>query len=222
MFEKFKKEIKDHDAKGYHEVEKIIDQKIPKFNNEPYYYFLNEIGYGSFFDRDLIIFNPISEDLEQMLKILNLSNFFDKLPFATNGTNDGFFVIENFNKSKVFWYNLADNILEEVSEEFIKWIESLPKKLFNKDSYKAYKEIKNLDGIKKIIEERARFKVELIKYDLKLTNDPSETEMFYLKRYNKITIKITKLAESNLKFLTFQILRLGSDIRAENIEYWRL
>ncbi len=219
MFEKFKKEIKDHNARGYHEVEKIVDQEIPKFNNEPYYYFLNEIGYGSFFDRDLIILNPISEDVKQMLEILNLSNFNDKLPFATNGTNDGFYVIENFNKSKVFWFNLADNILEEVSKEFTKWIESLPKKLFNKDSYKAYKEIKNLEGIKKIIEERAKFKIELLKYDLKLTNEPSETEMLYLKRFNKITIKVTKLAESSLKFLTFQILRVGSDIGEENIEY---
>lgn len=223
MFEKFKKALKKYVNKDFNQVQGQPLNNLKEFKPTKYLQFLKEIGFGEFFGGDLILVEPHSKDyLALISNFSGNSNFNSFFPIGMDGTNEGAFCLKNTADSPVYWIDYYDNEPIVISEDFEKWVESFPKEYLNADYRRAYGKPKFLQKIKGIELERKKFTVEIFKYDLKLCNEPGQTEMLYLKRYNKIIFKVSKISSSDLKFLTFIIYRKGSEYGLDNIEYCTL
>lgn len=220
-FEKFNLELTLHNAVGYHQIFKLKDKNLV-FNNAAYFIFLIEIGYGNFFDGNLIIIEPSSSKFMEILEIFNSYDIKNLIPVAFDGSTEGVYCIENSEDSKVFWFNWGEGKKYVKSKDFFSWIEEMPSKLFDKETYKAFKSIKDLNKINFIINERKKFDVQFISFEKRLSNSPSQSDMLFLKRYNKVIVKITKNEDTDLNYLTIKFLRKGSKMGPNNLQFLSL
>lgn len=220
-FEKFNLELTLHNAVGYHQIFKLKDKNLV-FNNAAYFIFLIEIGYGNFFDGNLIIIEPSSSKFMEILEIFNSYDIKNLIPVAFDGSTEGVYCIENSEDSKVFWFNWGEGKKYVKSKDFFSWIEEMPSKLFDKETYKAFKSIKDLNKINFIINERKKFDVQFISFEKRLSNSPSQSDMLFLKRYNKVIVKITKNEDTDLNYLTIKFLRECSKMGPNNLQFLSL
>lgn len=226
MFKRFKDELHTHSAKGYHRIERYPENTEVAFNNNyevnhSYIEFIKIIGYGRFFDGSLIFFpfegNGSVKTETSKIHNLGFKNF---VSIGYDGTTMGYYCLKNDRtKRAVYWVDVQAKIVEKVAEDFNDWVEALPKELFNKRTYAAYKNIKDKESIIRIIQQRAKIEVEMLDYEKELVKPPDKKKDL-LPRYNKIILSVKRNGDTPiLKEVTIPFLRFGSSIGKDNIDY---
>src|SRR6185312_7683436 len=76
-------------------------------------------------------------------------------------------------------------------------------------------------GVQRIIEERSAISVELICADMKLERRPDEPNAI-LRRFNRLTLRVTKHRPVSLSEITIPIKRVGSKYGEDNVMHERL
>ena len=229
-FPNFKNELQSHNALGYHAtiikhnelmIKNLIEQKKWQVPAE-YFAFLISIGSGRFFGGSLIIFELIENLNYSVIAItdkLYSLGIKDKIAIGYDGTTQGIYCLScKNNDHRVYWIEWIDGSVKVEAESFIEWIESKPNELFSKKIYAGYKKIKDITTINAIIEKRKSFIIELSSYEKELTKPPNKSNEF-LPRYNKLNLKVTKTAATDLDFFTIKCYRIGSPVGKDNIEY---
>ncbi|MDB6019611.1 MAG: hypothetical protein JWR19_4100 [Pedosphaera sp.] len=187
-----------------------------------YLHFLSEIGPGIFFGGLLIVHpleSPIVKSVESETKQLARLSSSNMFVFGYDGTTEGCYCLHSSEKAEnVSWFSWEDSTERSLSPSFNKWIEAKPKELFRTHSYAAYKNIANLEGVKLVMDERAKFNVRLLSFENQLVKSPDRPKDL-LPRFNKVILEITKIKQSQLAVLTVRMMRLDSKVGKDNIEY---
>jgi hypothetical protein len=234
MFSHFKRELRARDALGYHRSLGPIDP--PKGNswflrrgwspNPHYIKFLSEVGPGVYFAGSLVIF-PLDAGLgrtvESEANRLQSVGEETLFSFGYDGSTEGVFALpkhepDDAESSGVLWYNYQDRRVSSLGRSFTDWIEEQPTKLFNKKIYDGFRSLSNIEGINRVIDDRSAFSIQLIDFDRSAVRPPGK-ESDFLPRYHKGTVEIVKHREVCLFWLTFKVLRLGSKVGPDNVEY---
>lgn len=171
-------ELKKHNAPGYHRVfrcPKNFNALIRKegYNlNLQYVRFIESFGNGHFFGGALVLF-PLLGDTGSIKTLTeNLQNIgiVDFIVIGYAGTKEGYYCLKNnVNDNVVYWVNIQLKTVEILNESFNLWINSLPNQLFNADIYAAYKKIKDIGSINRVINERSLIEVEILDFEKILT-----------------------------------------------------
>jgi len=229
-YPKFTKELKNHDAPGYHAtiikhnksvIEQLCNQLKWQIPNR-YIDFLTSIGSGRFFGGSLDMFPFIESEAYSVVsvtkKIIDMGTT-DKFAFGYDGTTQGVLCLSLINDdNSVYWIEWAGCSVKIEANDFTEWIESISKELFSKKIYAGYKQIKDFSKINSIIEKRKLFTIELESYEKELNKPPDKSNDF-LPRYNKLNLKVTKHDSVDLDFFTIKCHRSGSPVGKDNIEY---
>jgi len=186
----------------------------------PYLDFLSEIGPGRFFSGALALFSAEPQgDIDSWTERLPRKSPAEFFAIGYDGTTEGCYCLKNSGTDEsVYWHSWETGETRPCSPKFINWIEQSPSKLFNHSVYAGYKKIKNLERVRKIIEDRRAFAVRLLSYEKELVRPPGK-EQDFLPRYNRVICSVHKHSESSLKQLTFEVRRIGSPVGTDNVQY---
>ena len=238
-FPKFMAELKKHSAKGYHSCEGPVDREVFKTwceahavrPPEAYADFMTTIGPGVFFSGYLTIYalssasdRSVESELNEIQTLRNdgIMSSTTKLvlPIGYDGSTVlSWCVSVEPDDSRVFWLSWEEAKVRVQSKDFIKWIESQPKKLFSEQSYAGYREIRDPAGVQRVIEDRSAISVELIDVNMKLERQPEKPDAF-LPRYNRLTLRVTKHRPVSLHELTIPAMRVGSQYGERNVNHF--
>jgi hypothetical protein len=217
----FKEELREHDAPGFHIINGTCTKEdFQIFGSFPvstdFIEFLIEIGFGFFFGGHLKIIDFRSLSREEVHRtFLTEINGDHLLRIGNNGTTEGFYCLNKM--GEVVWLSLEDNSIDALAGSFSSWIERIVVELFSEKSYSFYQSVKNLEGVKQVIELRQQVEVSLLKYDKKLTRKPGEPAI--LERYNRLVFKVKCDGNLPLKHFTVRCFRVGSIYGDDNVEY---
>jgi len=189
--------------------------------NTLYTDFINSIGYGYFFGGSLVLFPLMGKTgsinaLTAKLRSVGIKNF---VAIGYQGTTEGYYCLKNDKRDfAIYWADIQQKIVEKLDKRFDNWINAQPNILFQDDIYAAYKKIRDIDSIHKVIDERLVVEVEMLDFDKQLVKPPG-SEQDLLPRYNKITLAFRKNQSVSLNQLTIKFHRIGSPVGKDNIEY---
>jgi hypothetical protein len=227
MFPEFHQEIRSRAQTGYHIIHRYEEDATIKYASrgitvcDDYFSFVNEIGFGSFFNGAFVLFSM--DDGEG--SVINTTahvreiGFGDLVAVGYDGTTTGYFCLSiDPAIDRVYWVDIQFKTKEIIADSFQKWIESLPGKLFNSRIFAGFREIRNPEKVMRIISERKKFDVKLLSFDRELVRPPGK-EKDILPRYNRVLLLIRKKEESDLTELTTIINREGSDVGVDNKQY---
>jgi hypothetical protein len=228
-FPKFAKELLAHAAPGYHRRDGVIGQAdaVRWFETRgihppnAYLEFLATIGPGRYFAGSLELFAPapagsridtwtgeLPSDVRERLFI-----------FGYGGTTEGDFCLSRTGADDaVYWHSCETGEVEREHDDFVRWIESQPRKLFRESSYAAYRPVRDPAGIAAVVRERSLFRVRLVEFDRKLARPPGH-EKDLLSRYHRLRVAVRKAEASALERLTMRVRRLGSRVGADNVTH---
>jgi hypothetical protein len=228
-FPDFYRELQQHSAPGYHVSSGAIDTvfaahwsttrsiRLPS----PYLEFLGVFGPGRYFAGSLILF-PLEEQPGKIDRITARLPEADRAKFFAvgyDGTTEGCYCLDRTGvSSAVFWHSFETSETASIHPDFHQWIEHCPTQLYSDDIYKGYRDVRDVMGVRNVIKERSGFEVRLVKAEPIKVRPPGHEEDF-LPRYHRLVVGITKHEESQLRKLTFAVLRSGSAIGLRNIEY---
>lgn len=223
----FLKEIKTHNAPGYHRIFKYSDDFNLLVEKEGYklsaFYvdFIKSIGYGHFFGGSLVLF-PLTGETGSVRALTNYLQGMGVKGFVAigyAGTTEGYYCLKNEKEDNaVYWVNVQTKATNKLDECFEDWINTQSSELFNPDTYAAYKKIKDIESVYEVIKERSFIEVELLDFKEQLIKPPGN-EKDFLPRYNKVILAIRKNKEVKLSQLTIKFSRSGSSIEEDNVEY---
>jgi hypothetical protein len=227
MFPEFREEIKSRARTGYHIIYRYEEDARIKYASrgitvcDDYFSFVNEIGFGSFFNSSFVLFS-IDDDEGSVINTtahLREIGFGDLVAVGYDGTTTGYFCL-SFDPSidRVYWVDVQFKTKEIIADSFQEWIESLPGKLFSDRIFAGFREIRNPEKVMHIILERRKFDVKLLSFDHELVRPPGK-EKDMLPRYNRVLLWIRKKEESDLTKLTTIINREGSAVGVDNKQY---
>lgn len=223
----FLKEIKTHNAPGYHRIFKYPDDLNLLIEEEGYklnaFYvdFIKTIGCGHFFGGSLVLFPLIGEtgSVRALTNYLHSIGIKDFVAIGYAGTTEGYYCLKNEKEDNaVYWVNVQTKTINKLNECFENWINTQSNELFNPDIYAAYKKIKDIESVYEVIKERSFIEVELLDFEKRLIKPPGN-EKDFLPRYNKVILAIRKDKEVKLRQLTIKFSRSGSSIEEDNVEY---
>lgn len=227
MFAEFLKEIKSRTGTGYHIVHRYEEDARIKYTSrgisvaDDYLAFINEIGFGSFFDGSLVLFSLDDGEGSVISTTTRLRElgFHDVVSIGYDGTTSGFYALSTDpGDERVYWVDIQVKSKKVVADNFHDWIESQPKKLFNTKVFAGFKKVSHPDKVLHVIGERRKFDVKLVSFDRNLVRPPGK-ENDMLPRYNHIVLSVTKKEQSDLKELTVLLKREGSAVEDDNKEY---
>jgi len=215
----FAEELKKHGNSGYHfwnKVESIDD--LPHVSIE-YIEFVKEIGVGSYFGGRLKLFTSKDKDFEEFNYLLKELNCHDFVAIGYDGTTEGCYCLKKEPQDNaVYWMAWSEGSPFQINDSFYSWIEKAPSKFFNEKVFRGFKNIKDINSINYIINQRRKINLRLLSFDKELVAHPNETKK-YLKRYNKICLEIIKTEKTEIKWLTIKMLRTGSTVGNDNIDF---
>ena len=224
-FPNFAGELAEHPG-GYHQTNGRVDlsQAMDWFAkrsikcSQAYLDFLSEIGPGEFFSGGLVVFplepgGPFDRANEKLPHGFRVEFF----AFGYDGTTEGCYCMSKTGADDaIYWCNWQANQIQVLEKSFTTWIEEAPRKLFSKSVYAGYKKIKDIAGVRRVIEDRKRYQVRLLRYDKHLVRQHAKD---FLPRYNHIVCAVRKLEDSSLRQLTFRVRRTGSSVGNDNVQY---
>ena len=232
-FEKFRKEISLHSAKGYHKAYGRIDRSQITTHFAVHHWsppkeyadFLATIGPGRYFAGALVFF-PLDRGTENVHSVLEVTNQLEDVGSKTSlgigydGTTEGCYCVSKRNQGDkaVYWYSWNDGVTTTVNESFVRFVESAPTELYSEKIYAGFRTPGDTKKIREVIAQRQAFEVRVVSFDMQLTCKPDKPDAF-LPRYNRVVLSVTKEAPSNLAKLTIKVLRRGSKIGTDNVEY---
>jgi hypothetical protein len=223
-------DLEFHHAPGYHVWHGGITEGaiVAWFSAEgwrppqSYIRFLSEVGWGSFFGGSLILFPPEDPGGNSVRGWSNeIAKACDEkyVAIGYDGTTSGCFCVSgNGDDSRVYWYEWAEEAARIENEDFFSWIESLPSELFVEGSYRGFKEVRDPQGVQRIIEWRRCFSIRISKVENEKVRPPGHEDDL-LPRYHKVIVEVTKLRDVGLQVLTIPFLREGSKIGKSNVAY---
>lgn len=221
-FKLFAKELSIHGSNGYHLFNKIDAVELTpliEYVSAEYIEFMKQIGSGRFYNGSLQLFKVADNDFKEFNKCLHKINCNDFLAISYNGITEGCFCLKkDHGNNSVYWVSWINGIPFQVSDSFRSWIEKSPKELFNREIYKGFKSIKDVDAINYVIIQRKKINVILLSYTKELVSHPNEAKK-YLKRYNKVFFEVVKAEKADIKSVTIKVLRSGSVVGNDNVEY---
>ena len=229
-FPEFSAELRGHSAAGYHLVhDRYSEQALTDWVqqnslnvSEEYLRFLAEIGCGRFFAGSFTLFclgESDGRDVLAMTARLSPAMQPRLLCVGYDGTTSGCYCIDKVSgDDAVWWYSWEDDSATPVSDDFARWVESLPGMLFSKKIFAGYKPVRDLTAIREVIRKRAAFRLTLLEADRELVCPPDRPNDF-LPRYNRLRLEVVKQRDSSLTHYTFKVLRTGSKVGAANVEY---
>lgn len=228
-FPKFSNELRQHAAAGYHVASGPIDVAVATdwFAKQAircpgaFLEFLSTFGTGRFFGGDLVIFPPgygkgtIGEATAGLPEACGAKFFV----IGYDGTTEGCYCLDRSGDDPtVFWHNFGAAQTVVLHPNFGEWIEGCPAKLFNDQLYAGYGSVRDIAGVREIIRDRAAFEISVLSAGTTKVRPPGH-EKDFLPRYHHLVLGIRKLRDSHLRKLTVSVLRKGSSIGSENMEY---
>lgn len=227
-FPRFASELRLHAAPGYHVASGPLDVAFATgwFAKRsidcppPFLEFLGIFGVGRFFGGALVIFslaekNRMIEEFTARLPESDRAKFF---AFGYDGTTEGCYCLDRSgNNRAVFWHGFEAGQMAVLHSDFAEWIENCPAKLFSEQLYIAYRNIRDVAGIDRVIRERAAFEVRMLSVEMTKVRPPGH-EQDFLPRYHHLVLGIRKLRDSELSKLTVSVIRMGSSIGSQNVE----
>lgn len=223
----FYKEIKEHNAPGYHRLYRYsedfsaLSKKEGYSLNSLYTGFINSVGYGYFFGGSLVLFPLAGEtgSIKALTLGLQSAGIEDFVVIGYAGTTEGYYCLKNDRKDKaVYWIDIQQKAITKLNERFDDWINAQPNELFSEDIYAGYKKIKDIESIYKVINERSLVEVDMLDFERGLIKPPGK-EKDFLPRYNRVNLAIRKNQDIELSQLTIKFFRRGSPIGEDNVEY---
>ncbi len=229
QFPRFSSELRQHAVAGYHSVSGPIDRafaidwfaKRAILCPKPFLEFLAFFGTGRFFGGALVILPLVDGDSTIERATARLPDAVRAKFFAIgyDGTTEGCYCLDRSgDQCTVFWHSFEAGQTAVLHPDFAKWIEECPAQLFSEQLYAGYGNVRDDVGIREIIRERAAFKVSMLSAEMTKVRPPGH-EKDFLPRYHRLVLGIRKLRDSQLRKLTVSIIRTGSSIGSQNIEY---
>ena len=228
-FPAFSTELQRHTSPGYHVFAGPISTALAAnwFNKlsiccpPSFLEFLQTFGPGRFFGGSLVIF-PVDERDTQIEKTTARLPEQDRAQFFAvgyDGTTEGCYCLDRSGqRAAVFWHSFETTRTIVLHPDFRQWIESCPAQLFNENTYAGYRSIRDVAAVHDVIKERGAFDVRLIKVDMTKVRPPGH-EADMLPRYHHLILGVQKHRDSWLRNLTVTVLRSGSGVGPQNIEY---
>lgn len=224
----FLKEIEKHNASGYHRAHRypydfnlLVDKEGYKLTSQ-YVDFINSIGYGYFFGGSLVFFPLTGEtgSIKALTNDIQKKGIEGFVVIGYAGITDGYYCLRNEKEDDaIYWIDIQVKTVDKINACFEDWLNSRPRELFNPDIYAAYRKIKDIDSINKVMIERSFVEVELLDFEKVLIKPPGK-ENDFLPRYNKVTLAIRKNKEVELaNQVTIKFYRSGSPVGKDNVEY---
>lgn len=220
VFREFENELMKHSANGYHLIVAVGDEIIEGCDNIEYLRFLKSIGSGAFYGGALQIFSPNDDKFRQFNEELEEPLAEQFLVIGYNGTTEGSFAVKRKGgDSSIYYMNREQpSDITMLSNSFYQWIENSQNEFYDSKLYKAFSNIKEIEKIREVIAERRAIKLDLKYFNENLEAKPN-AEKQYLKRYNRLIFEIELTRPVLLQKVTVKMLRTGSSIGDDNIEY---
>jgi hypothetical protein len=230
MFSAFLKHLREHPARGYHRSFGPIRKEVLATwfaeagwtPNPEYISFLSEIGPGIYFGGSLVIF-PLEHGLGRTVRSetekLSQMGAEKYMAFGYDGTTEGAFALDKtFETPSVLWFSYPEKHASSLAASFGDWAAQQPAALFSKAVYGGYKTIRDLDPLMAVMDERSAFQVRLLTFSKEMVRPPDRGSDL-LPRYNKGIVEISKTRQVDLSILTLKVLRVGSKVGKDNLEY---
>jgi len=214
-------------ANGYHYIYKKYDDSVESFflmsgyePNNHYIDFIKNIGVGRFYDGLLIFFEVNGNDsLIKTSDRINEQFNTNIIIIGYDGTSSGYYCLKNSKQDNaIYWISSDDGQIGLVNHSFSDWLDKTTVELFDHKSYAGFKQIKNLDAILDVIEQRKKIIVKLEKYGKDLVKLPGR-EKVLLARYSKLWLNIEIKEQINIEKLTIRFRRTGNKYEDRNIQY---
>jgi len=219
VFERFKRELSAHLAKGYHVVKPAVGTWAGDFQCASYSRFLAEIGGGSFFAGSLILFAPGHDDQAKQAADTDLvaAGIDEGFACGYDGTTSGFYYLSRSGGCAVYWMEWGATESTVVAADFGTWIERTPDTHFDAEIYRAFRPVRFPDEVARVVSERMKFEVQLVNFSPELVRPPGKQNDL-LPRYHPVNLRVTKRHTSPLTQLTALMYREGSEVGLDNVQ----